>query len=461
MTFQADLKAALVAAGADTGSPLTDAFANGFAAAILTWAGGGGGGLTAPVHLTSQVDQVLPVANGGTGSASAPAGGFAGLTALATEATTRATDDSTNASAISAEASARSAADAAVTAAAAADATSKANAAQAASQPLDSDLTAIAALTTTSFGRSFLDRSDAAAGRTLLSLGTAATSATSAFDAAGSSAAAQAASQPLDSDLTAIAALATATYGRSLLTLADVPALAVEVVSSRITALDSNHLHAWEMNDASGNFVDTGSSSAKVNLTAASTPLYQTPGIAGSCALLGYDAAGANAASKASALVSAFSDLPLTNVSIECWFRSYGSTLGFLFGVDNAGSANFSVSTATASLLARTVQTTQFTSGGSTAGNLIVQPHVWQHVALVYDTAGGTVYLYVAGEVVLRATSITGNVQWSLGTTPTFQVGLGQNSAGQFRGQVSRLRLSNIARSQAYLRAVYKAGMLL
>jgi len=41
-------------------------------------------------------------------------------------------------------------------------------------QPLDSDLTAIAALTTTSFGRSFLDRADAAAGRTLLGLGTSA-----------------------------------------------------------------------------------------------------------------------------------------------------------------------------------------------------------------------------------------------------------------------------------------------
>jgi len=42
-------------------------------------------------------------------------------------------------------------------------------------QPLDSDLTAIAALTTTSFGRSFLDRADAAAARTLLGLGTMAT----------------------------------------------------------------------------------------------------------------------------------------------------------------------------------------------------------------------------------------------------------------------------------------------
>jgi hypothetical protein len=42
-------------------------------------------------------------------------------------------------------------------------------------QPLDSDLTSIAALTTTSFGRSFLDRADAAAGRTHLGLGDLAT----------------------------------------------------------------------------------------------------------------------------------------------------------------------------------------------------------------------------------------------------------------------------------------------
>jgi hypothetical protein len=91
------------------------------------------------------------------------------------------------------------------------DAAGAAAAAQAASQPLDSDLTAIAALTTTSFGRSFLDRADAAAGRTLLGLGTAATSASTDF-------------QPIDSDLTAIAALTTTPFGRALLELADAAA---------------------------------------------------------------------------------------------------------------------------------------------------------------------------------------------------------------------------------------------
>lgn len=66
-------------------------------------------------------------------------------------------------------------AQAAAIAAAATDATTKANAAAAASQPLDSDLTAIAALSTTSFGRGLLTSADASALRTSAGLGTLAT----------------------------------------------------------------------------------------------------------------------------------------------------------------------------------------------------------------------------------------------------------------------------------------------
>lgn len=73
------------------------------------------------------------------------------------------------------------------------DAAGAAASAQAASQPLDSDLTAIAALTTTSFGRSRLIEADAAAARSALGLGTAATQNTTAFDAAGAATAAVAA----------------------------------------------------------------------------------------------------------------------------------------------------------------------------------------------------------------------------------------------------------------------------
>ena len=66
-------------------------------------------------------------------------------------------------------------------------------AAQAASQPLDSDLTAIAALTTTPYGRSLLTQANAAALRSTAALGTAAVAATTDFDAAGAAATAQAA----------------------------------------------------------------------------------------------------------------------------------------------------------------------------------------------------------------------------------------------------------------------------
>jgi hypothetical protein len=64
-------------------------------------------------------------------------------------------------------------------------------------QPLDADLTAIAALTTTAYGRGLLTAADLAA----------------------------VGAQPLDSDLTAIAALTTTSYGRAFLALADQTAL--------------------------------------------------------------------------------------------------------------------------------------------------------------------------------------------------------------------------------------------
>ena len=143
-------------------------------------------------------------------------------------------------------------------------------------QPLDSDLTAIAALSTTTFGRALLALADAAAARTALGLGGSATlnvgtttgtvaagddsrlsdartptgsaggvlsgtypnpgfaadmatqaeldAHTGGTDPHGDRAWASSQFQPLDSDLTAIAALSTTTFGRSLLALADAAA---------------------------------------------------------------------------------------------------------------------------------------------------------------------------------------------------------------------------------------------
>ena len=111
-------------------------------------------------------------------------------------------------------------------------------------QPLDSDLTAIAALSTTAYGRALLTLANQAALTALISsatetasgivelatnaettTGTDMTRATHPAGVAAAISAASAAYQPVDSDLTAIAALTTTAYGRNFLTLADQAAL--------------------------------------------------------------------------------------------------------------------------------------------------------------------------------------------------------------------------------------------
>lgn len=83
------------------------------------------------------------------------------------------------------------------------------------------------------------------------------------FDAAGAAASAQSASQPLDSDLTAIAALTTTTFGRSLLTLADSAALTVQVATGTSTT-------AGKLQLATTTEATTGTDTAKA-VTAAGT----------------------------------------------------------------------------------------------------------------------------------------------------------------------------------------------
>jgi hypothetical protein len=122
------------------------------------------------------------------------------------------------------------------------DAAGSAAAAQAASQPLSAVLTATTASFTTADetkldGIEALATADMSAAEILTAIKTVDGagsgldadlldgSSSAAFEVAGAAAAAQAASQPLDSDLTAIAALSTTAYGRAFLALANQAAL--------------------------------------------------------------------------------------------------------------------------------------------------------------------------------------------------------------------------------------------
>lgn len=236
---------------------------------------------------------------------------------------------------------------------------------------------------------------------------------------------------------------------------------AIRRVATRTTALDANHLHAWELEDASGNFVDTGSSASKVNLTATGVVIYGTPGLVGSCPVFGVSSTGAFVDTiYGRALSSAFSDLPTGSCSIECWFRSYSASLGYLIGTDNVGSTIMNISgSSTPEALSHTVNATSFKNASVAALNAPAAPYVWHHIASVYDSATGDCFLYLDGEVVIKQTGQTGNVAWTTGTTPSFSIGLGQNAAGGFHGQMSRVRLSNTARSQSYCRTVYETAM--
>lgn len=133
---------------------------------------------------------------------------------------------------------------------------------------------------------------DMTTAKTMLGLGTAAFQPTTAFDAAGLAAAAQAASQPLDGDLTSIAALTTTSFGRSQLTYADAAA-ATAALNAATTAL-KGLMSAVDKAKLGGIWIDA-------------------------YADLGLDKTGSNAATNTTKLQTAMTDATFTGGGV-CYF---------------------------------------------------------------------------------------------------------------------------------------------
>jgi hypothetical protein len=155
------------------------------------------------------------------------------------------------------------------------------------------------------------------------------------------------------------------------------------------------------------------------------------------------------------ALISAFSDLPSSGVTIEGWVQSYQTTPNTLFGGDHTTNSNFTAEAGT-TYPSVTLNANAFQSVSTISAFAPTYGMSWNHVAAVYD--GSYQYLYWNGVLMVRQAN-TGSIRWTNGTTPMFVVARKQ-AGGQFIGGMSRIFLSNVARSQSYCRSVYAAGLL-
>lgn len=166
-------------------------------------------------------------------------------------------------------------------------------AALAGKQPLDSDLTSIAALTTTSFGRSLLELANAAALRTAAALGTAATAASSEFATA-----AQGLSETL---VVAIGDETTAiTTGTAKVTFRMPWAFTLTAVRASLTTASSSGTPTFDINEGGVSILSTKltiDANERTSTTAATAAVISDASLADDAEItIDVDVAGTNAA---------------------------------------------------------------------------------------------------------------------------------------------------------------------
>lgn len=241
------------------------------------------------------------------------------------------------------------------------------------------------------------------------------------------------------------------------------------VTLTRLTPLDANHIHAWEMNETSGSsFLDSGSSATKVNMTINNTSniILGYPGLLGPCMMTGFTFTGTNASTFASCLVSSFTDLPTGNMTFEAWYLQpqvsgnnaalvvscdFSNAINFQFGVNSTANDNYYI----------TFRTANNFGNGSTGTNVNLSSAravgKWTYLAVVYN---GSNFLYYVDGVLANSQNATGAIQWANtnGPAPAIYIA-GAGNSSSYVGAVSCVRLSNTNRSASYLRSVYQTAM--
>lgn len=218
--------------------------------------------------------------------------------------------------------------------------------------------------------------------------------------------------------------------------------------SGRVTALDSNHLYAWEMTGSSSPVSNSGSGGS-ANLTAGGAGSSNL--VYGAVSPLGKCVQSINNATAYFTRDGALSGLT-TTLTFEVWilYHYLGGTYTVM-GHTRSGASNLAVGISSTGALTASYRATGFTSL-TMKSNFALSTGVWHHLALTSD--GTTANMYANGELVGTGSG-AGSFDMG-GTTPkTVLLGDPNNSNQVFNGRVCRFRVSNIARSQTYLRNVY------
>ena len=132
-----------------------------------------------------------------------------------------------------------------------------------------------------------------------------------------------------------------------------------------------------------------------------------------------------------------------------------------LAGADRSGGFNFAIYGVANKQLSATVRAPTAVNVASDANFVVFTENVWHHTALVYNEPSNRMALYIDGVVVGEIGGVSGTIGWFGGTTPRFFLAYSSNNtSGFYRGFISRVRISDIARDEAYIREVYRKAML-
>lgn len=244
--------------------------------------------------------------------------------------------------------------------------------------------------------------------------------------------------------------------------------------STRLTGLDSNHIHAWELQEAAGasTVADSGNTSAPCTLTVVGAKLtFGVAGLLGSAAYCGSatDCAISSANIKGATGTTCGADFPSGSspFSMEWWSietTNGGGSSGcynVIADYQNGGSLSFSFDRNSANQPILYIQPNDFGVGASAGNGFTMAVQRWRYSAVTFD--GSVVRFYVDGNKLYTSAGGKTAPSW------TTNGASGNNYFGIFGtsstinlcciGLVTRVRMSNVARSDGYIQGVWTKAM--